>query len=48
MPDQPRPANIIVRHVEGRVLHALTDNRIVAVVGPRQSGKTTLAPQGRD
>ena len=43
MSDQPRPANIIARHVEGRVLRARTDTRIVAFVGPRQSGKTTLA-----
>ena len=43
MPDQPKPANIIARHVEGRVLRALTDTRIVALVGPRQSGKTTFA-----
>ena len=43
MPGQPKPANMVARHVEGRVLRALTDTRIVALVGPRQSGKTTLA-----
>ena len=31
------------RHAEARVRVALTDTRIVALVGPRQSGKTTLA-----
>ena len=31
------------RHSEARVREALTDTRIVAIVGPRQSGKTTLA-----
>lgn len=31
------------RHAEPRVLGALSDTRIVALVGPRQSGKTTLA-----
>ena len=31
------------RHSETRVRDALTDTRIVAIVGPRQSGKTTLA-----
>lgn len=31
------------RHAKPRVLGALSDTRIVALVGPRQSGKTTLA-----
>ena len=31
------------RHAEPCVLGALSDTRIVALVGPRQSGKTTLA-----
>ena len=31
------------RHAEKRVRSALTDTRIVAIVGPRQSGKTTLS-----
>ena len=31
------------RHAEESVRLALTDTRIVAIVGPRQSGKTTLA-----
>lgn len=31
------------RHAEARVREALADTRIVAIVGPRQSGKTTLA-----
>ena len=33
----------ITRHAEARVRTALRDTRIVAIVGPRQSGKTTLA-----
>ena len=33
----------MARHAETRVRVALTDTRIVAIVGPRQSGKTTLA-----
>ena len=33
----------VARHAEGPVRTALTDTRIVAIVGPRQSGKTTLA-----
>ena len=37
------PRNYVPRHSETRVRDALTDTRIVAVVGPRQSGKTTLA-----
>ncbi len=32
----------LTRHAEAPVRLALTDTRIVAVVGPRQSGKTTL------
>lgn len=31
------------RHAEARIRTALSDTRIVAIVGPRQSGKTTLA-----
>lgn len=42
MPDQPKPAKAITRHTEARVLGAMADTRIVALVGPRQSGKTTL------
>ena len=37
------PRKYVHRHSETRVRDALTDTRIVAVVGPRQSGKTTLA-----
>ena len=33
----------VERHAEARIRTALTDTRIVAIVGPRQSGKTTLA-----
>ena len=33
----------VARHAEARVREALADTRIVAIVGPRQSGKTTLA-----
>ena len=31
------------RHAEAGIRTALKDTRIVAIVGPRQSGKTTLA-----
>ena len=37
------PGKFVPRHSETRVREALTDTRIVAIVGPRQSGKTTLA-----
>ena len=40
MPEQSKPKP---RHAEPLVLSALSDTRIVALVGPRQSGKTTLA-----
>jgi len=43
MPRGSRAPRVIARHVEGRVSEALDDTRIVALVGPRQSGKTTLA-----
>ena len=33
----------VPRHAEAQVRTALTDTRIVAITGPRQSGKTTLA-----
>ena len=33
----------VARHTEARIRAALADTRIVAIVGPRQSGKTTLA-----
>ena len=33
----------MARHAEPRIRTALADTRIVAIVGPRQSGKTTLA-----
>ncbi len=35
--------DLITRHAEASVCRALTDTRVVAIVGPRQSGKTTLA-----
>ena len=37
------PGTLVARHAEMRVREALDDTRIVAIVGPRQSGKTTLA-----
>lgn len=43
MPSPAKPANPIARHAASRVRTALADTRIVALVGPRQSGKTTLA-----
>ena len=42
MPKQPIDAAPITRHAEARLRIALADTRIVALVGPRQSGKTTL------
>jgi len=32
----------VPRHIEAHVRTALSDMRVVAIVGPRQSGKTTL------
>ena len=44
MPDRTARIDPFVhRHAEAPVRLALTDTRIVAIVGPRQSGKTTLA-----
>ena len=43
MPDRTTGEKYVPRHAEARVREALTDTRIVAIVGPRQSGKTTLA-----
>ena len=44
MPDWTVHAETFVgRHAEASVRLALSDTRIVAIVGPRQSGKTTLA-----
>ena len=35
--------DFVARHAEKRIRTALSDTRVVAIVGPRQSGKTTLA-----
>lgn len=44
MPNSSDPkVTFVRRHAEESVRLALTDTRIVAMVGPRQSGKTTLA-----
>ena len=44
MPNETvRPGKYMPRHAEAQVRVALADTRIVAIVGPRQSGKTTLA-----
>ena len=44
MPNQTNYSGAFVeRHAEARIRAALADTRIVAIVGPRQSGKTTLA-----
>ncbi len=43
MPNRTTGEKYVPRHAEARVREALADTRIVAVVGPRQSGKTTLA-----
>ena len=37
------PETLLARHAETQVRETLDDTRIVAIVGPRQSGKTTLA-----
>ncbi|MFO0691208.1 MAG: ATP-binding protein [Myxococcota bacterium] len=42
MPNRSIAAAPISRHAEARLRVALADTRIVALVGPRQSGKTTL------
>lgn len=42
MPDPPLLTAPVPRHVEARLRDAMADTRIVALVGPRQSGKTTL------
>ena len=39
----PVAGKYIDRHIESRIHAALADTRIVAIVGPRQSGKTTMA-----
>jgi len=44
MPDREH----VPRHAEARIGTALRDTRIVAIVGPRQSGKTTLARRFAD
>lgn len=38
-----RRGEFVARYAERRVRAALADTRIVAIIGPRQSGKTTLA-----
>lgn len=37
------PAAMFTRHIEDSIRQALTDTRVVAIAGPRQSGKSTLA-----
>lgn len=37
------PANLVPRAVTSRLLEAITESRAVAILGPRQVGKTTLA-----
>ena len=43
----PKPPSVrpFDRHADTRVRTAMEDTRIVALVGPRQSGKSTLARQ---
>lgn len=43
MTKTPIPPSPLPRHAEARVRAAIKDTRIVAIIGPRQSGKTTLA-----
>lgn len=42
MRERPAQPGLLRRHAEAPVREALSDTRIVAVIGPRQSGKTTL------
>ena len=42
MRERPAQAGLLRRHAEAPVRVALSDTRIVALLGPRQSGKTTL------
>ena len=42
-PTRTKLNEMLKRHAETPVRTALGDTRIVALVGPRQSGKTTLA-----
>ena len=44
----PITREYVPRHAEAGIRAALADNRIVALVGPRQSGKTTLARRFAD
>ena len=37
------PGTLVARHAETQIRAALNDTRIVAIVGPRQAGKTTIA-----
>ena len=43
MANRTAAGKYVPRHSEARVREALADTRVVAIVGPRQSGKTTLA-----
>jgi len=42
MRERPEQPGLLRRHAEAPVREALSDTRIVALIGPRQSGKTTL------
>lgn len=44
-PGAPPGAPLAPRHAEPGIRAALADTRVVAIFGPRQSGKTTLARQ---
>ncbi|MGH3940337.1 MAG: hypothetical protein ACRDTG_17225 [Pseudonocardiaceae bacterium] len=41
----PGDPSILPRHLHHNVTAALLDTRVVAVVGPRQAGKSTLVRQ---
>jgi hypothetical protein len=43
MAEPPREPTIFRRYVEARVIEAMQDTRVVLIIGPRQSGKTTMA-----
>ncbi len=48
MATQMTSRGVIPRHAEAQINTALDDTRIVALIGPRQSGKTTLVRQIAD
>jgi hypothetical protein len=41
-PTAPSPQTFLARGLEGRIVEALRDTPVVCLLGPRQSGKSTL------